>query len=743
MADRRRIICNRRKLTNHMKTLIKLLAVAFAATLHAATIDVENLTPITGANVATNDKLLLSDTSVATGQPRLKALSISEVVNVPTLFSSVPDSTFSIAKTSGLQTALDGKQPVGAYFYDIANYASASQRNGTADATSAVQTALNDIETAMIASDGGRYTLWLGDAILRIDGALQTTNGNNAQLTLPALDILEKAQCTLVIKGSTPVCSVFSVIGEIPTLTKGAIIRSTLTTGGGTSPAVIGGKAPTGSSWPFTAINLVVENVVIQTISNPLISALNCEYVHTLDMRDSAVAAGQIQSVAQVTTPTTSTSTAVIGPGINNGAFSKYRNVWALGFYVGFRFNEHTTGEIYPFGCVVGLDCTQANHASNLNRLDAHHCITTVRASGGSSRWVFDTMNIEHAASGAFITTADISDPNDYLEGKGNYAVVLGGVGPDSTFTKTGGTKFEATAMGDNYTPVWSTLSGTSPALTLTGTPQVRTLQVTGNTTITASGYAQGRRYTLYLTGDSVTRNLTWPGWTWLGTAPASIASGKVLKVDLVCAGTSQANAMATYELGDNAVGFAVSDSFTRANNSSDIGTSTSGHTATILQGTWGISSNACYISSASTSGGGWNTAVWDNGSGNATVQADLATTSSGGFAQGLAIRVSDINNMLIVCITESGTLTLYKRIAGTFTALGSVVSQGYTNSQTYTVKAVTSGTSIEIFVGGVSKLTYNTSTGLEAATRNGLTYYAGSVSPALGTFDNLTITTP
>jgi len=658
--------------------------------------------------------------------------------------SAIADAALSIAKTSGLQTALDAKAPKGDYFYDIADYTTANQRNGTADATSAVQTALNDIETAMKASDGGRFTLWLGDAILRIDGALQTTNGNNAQLTLPALDLFVDPQCTLVIQGSTPVYSVFSVIGSIPTVTKGAIIRSTLATGGGTSPAVIGGKPPTGSSWTFTAINLVFENVVIQTVANPLISGLNCEFVPCLDMRDSAVVAGQIQSVAEVTMPTTAASTAIIGPGNNNNAISKFKNVWVLGFYVGFRLNEHTTGEIYPFGCVVGLDCTQANHGSTLDRMDVHHCITNIRGSGGPSRWIINTMNIEHAASGGFMTTADISDPSNYLEGKVNYAVVLAGTGPDATFTKSGGSKFECSAMGDNTLPVWSTLSGTSPALAFAGTPQVRTLQVSGNTTFTSSGYAQGRRYTVYLTGDSSTRTLAWPGWTWLGTAPASIESGKVLKVDLTCAGAAVSSVMATFALGDNALGFTIADTFTRANSASSIGASTTGNsTPTILQGTWGILSNACYISAASSSGTSYNTAVWDNGSANATVEADLITPASGSFAQGLALRVTDLSSMLLVQIAETGAITLFKRVAGTYTSLATLGSQGYTNSQTYTVKAVMSGTSIEVFVGGVSKLTYNTTTGLEAATRHGLTYFAGSVSPALGTFDNLSITTP
>lgn len=93
----------------------------------------------------------------------------------------------------------------------------------------------------------------------------------------------------------------------------------------------------------------------------------------------------------------------------------------------------------------------------------------------------------------------------------------------------------------------WSTLSGTSPALTFTATQKAHTLTLTGNTTFTASGYAQGFRITLFLTGDSILDTLAFPAWTWLEGAPASLAATKAMRIDLVCTGATAASVNATY----------------------------------------------------------------------------------------------------------------------------------------------------------------------------------------------------
>lgn len=730
-----------------MKTYLKLTALALLAlcTVPAKGQNVDNLPTLTGAEVdLANDKISVRDASVSASAGALRKMTIAE------FWKALGGTNVSPTELSYLDGASGPLQPAGAYFYDIANYTTANQRNGTADATAAVQALMNTIETAMKANNGGNYIVWMDEEVeLRIDGALQTTNGNNAQITLPALDAFSDAQCSLIFRGPAPVSAGFSTVSAIPEPTKGPRIRSTLATGGGTRPCVIGGKGPTGSAWPFTLINVWFENVVVETVPNPLISGINCFYVAGMEVNNTAVIAGTY-SVADVVEPTTSTSYGIIGPTINNGVYSNFHNAFVLGFRTGYLLNEHSTGYINAFGCMTALEMGAGYHGSFLSRVGAVDCKTAIRgpASVGSyqsARLSVGLLMVEHLSSGIFSGGNDIEDSGNYLKGRCEYAVVLGNVGENDSFLKNGGTNFECSAQGDNLRPVWNALSGTSPAITFLGTPQSRTIQLTGNTTFTGSGYAQGRKYILIVTGDSSTRTLSWPGWTWMGTAPTSLDSGKVLTVELLCSGSAAANVIARYSEGNNAVGFTIADTFTRANSASVVGASSTGNiTPTQRHGTWGISGNELYISTASSASTNVNTVVWDNGSANATVQADFKTPASGAFAQYLILRSTDVNNFIYVEINSTGALALGKRIGGTYTTLpGGLSGQGYTNSQTYTVKAVMSGTSIEVFVGGVSKITYNTSTGLENVTAHGVGYFAGSVSPALGTFDNLSITTP
>ncbi len=93
----------------------------------------------------------------------------------------------------------------------------------------------------------------------------------------------------------------------------------------------------------------------------------------------------------------------------------------------------------------------------------------------------------------------------------------------------------------------WSALSGTSPALTFGDTEQALTLSLSGNTTFTASGYAQGRVISIFITADGSLRTLAFPAWTWLEGSPASIAASKNMMISLVCTGATAGSVFATY----------------------------------------------------------------------------------------------------------------------------------------------------------------------------------------------------
>lgn len=107
--------------------------------------------------------------------------------------------------------------------------------------------------------------------------------------------------------------------------------------------------------------------------------------------------------------------------------------------------------------------------------------------------------------------------------------------------------KAAVTKLATLHAPTWGTLTGTTPALTFTDALQNRTQTLEGNTTYSASGYAQGRIIELFLTGDTVLRTLDWPAWTWLEGEPEDLAANKKMRVKLVCTGSAAADVFATY----------------------------------------------------------------------------------------------------------------------------------------------------------------------------------------------------
>lgn len=113
------------------------------------------------------------------------------------------------------------------------------------------------------------------------------------------------------------------------------------------------------------------------------------------------------------------------------------------------------------------------------------------------------------------------------------------------------GDQIAATITAAMFEPLqqsWAALSGTSPALTFGAVKQNLTLTTSGNTTFSASGYAQGYEIELYLTeGNAVLRTLAFPSWTWLEGAPASIAASKSMRITLKCTGATAASVFATY----------------------------------------------------------------------------------------------------------------------------------------------------------------------------------------------------
>jgi hypothetical protein len=74
---------------------------------------------------------------------------------------------------------------------------------------------------------------------------------------------------------------------------------------------------------------------------------------------------------------------------------------------------------------------------------------------------------------------------------------------------------------------------------------------LTGNLTLTTSGRSYGRELMVSFYASGGTRTLTFPSdWIWVGgTAPASLASGKIALLTLLSTGTTNGSIIARYDV--------------------------------------------------------------------------------------------------------------------------------------------------------------------------------------------------
>lgn len=102
------------------------------------------------------------------------------------------------------------------------------------------------------------------------------------------------------------------------------------------------------------------------------------------------------------------------------------------------------------------------------------------------------------------------------------------------------------TSAGSSFAPTVMALATTNIVFS-TATNAVFTITLKSNTTFSASGYASGAQAALFITGDTVTRTVSFPGWTWLEGNLSSVTSNKVYRVDLLSLGTTATNVSAVY----------------------------------------------------------------------------------------------------------------------------------------------------------------------------------------------------
>lgn len=175
-----------------------------------------------------------------------------------------------------------------------------------------------------------------------------------------------------------------------------------------------------------------------------------------------------------------------------------------------------------------------------------------------------------------------------------------------------------------------------------------------------------------------------------------------------------------------------ITDSFNRAN-SGTLGTADTGQAWTTHAGTFSIVSNKA----SSTNASGVIAATLDASLADIDYSIDMTLHASGSSNPGMVFRWSDINNFFEFTVTAS-FCRLYRRLAGTFTSVGSSVL-ALSPGSTYTFRVHAVGSAITCYANGVAVISA-TNTALTTNTRCGIgvALESGNTNGAL--FDNLSI---
>ncbi len=161
---------------------------------------------------------------------------------------------------------------------------------------------------------------------------------------------------------------------------------------------------------------------------------------------------------------------------------------------------------------------------------------------------------------------------------------------------------------------------------------------------------------------------------------------------------------------------------FTAANSTTTAGAANTGQAESQLSGVWGIDTNRAY----NVSGSSFMADVWDSGVADGTFQVNLTFTTTGADREAMLVfRCSDVSNLLVVDVYRNSvgatTVSLFKRIGGTFTLLGSSVTVANAGTTTHNVTAICAGNVVEVRWDQIPIIIYEGTTGQESATKAGI----------------------
>lgn len=200
--------------------------------------------------------------------------------------------------------------------------------------------------------------------------------------------------------------------------------------------------------------------------------------------------------------------------------------------------------------------------------------------------------------------------------------------------------------------------------------------------------------------------------------------------------------ALLTFHQPAAAGGLPVTDTFTRADSALSLGVADTGHTWTTRAGTMGISSNQAYAPALGTT----NLlqaafATVDTGASDVTIELTMPTARSAISFDGILFRYVDNDNFWLARYSWQNVRVQLDLMSGA-SFLAAVNTAGISPPQAHDgmdMAVVLSGTSIELFIDGVSYIATTSST-FQTATTHGIVI-GNNVDTTVSRLDDLSIT--